>query len=279
MARRTVRSLQGRARPSRRGRRVRTSSLGGSTRLLLLVVLLVLGAVALERGGWLPERMTAAVRTMEGWLEPLLREAGIELPPRSDEPPPPASTADDGAAVAQALALLGRVAVAPERPRSYDRDAWPHWLDLDGDCMNARHEVLAAESLAPATLSTDGCDVVGGLWRDAYTGETFRDPSDVDVDHFVPLAEAHRSGGYAWDEERRVAFANDLGDTRALIAVSASANRSKSDQGPEEWLPPDAAYRCRYVADWVAVKVRWSLSMDERERVTVENLLRSCAAG
>jgi hypothetical protein len=119
---------------------------------------------------------------------------------------------------------------------------------------------------------------LGGLWRDAYTGETTREPSKPDVGHVVPLAEAHRSGGHAWDQERRAAFANDLGDTRALIAVSASANRPKGDQGPEEWLPSDAADRCRYVASWVAVKARWSLSMNERERVTVGNVLRSCTA-
>lgn len=61
--------------------------------------------------------------------------------------------------------------------------------------------------------------------------------------------------------------------------MSASANRAKGDQGPEEWLPPVVTYHCRYVADWVAVKVRWSLSMDERERVTVGNLLRGCGGG
>ncbi len=59
--------------------------------------------------------------------------------------------------------------------------------------------------------------------------------------------------------------------------MSASANRSKGDQGPEDWLPPLPAHRCRYVADWVVVKVRWSLSMDEREHVTVGNILRDCA--
>jgi hypothetical protein len=143
--------------------------------------------------------------------------------------------------------------------------------------MNARHEVLAAESLGALTLSRDDCYVLGGLWRDAYTGETTREPSKPDVGHVVPLAEAHRSGGHAWDQERRAAFANDLGDTRALIAVSASANRPKGDQGPEEWLPSDAADRCRYVASWVAVKARWSLSMNERERVTVGSLPKACA--
>jgi hypothetical protein len=251
-------------------------------------VLAGLGLVALERADVLPGSLAATVRQAERWLEPaledLLSEAGLDLPSGRDQTAPrsrlpsPTSASEDEAAVAQALELFASIPIGPERPRGYDRESWPHWLDADGDCMDARHEVLLAESLVPAQLSADGCDIEGGLWRDAYTGETFRDPSALDVDHLVPLAEAHRSGGREWDRERRAAFANDLGDTRTLIAVSASANRSKGDQGPEEWLPSAAGYRCRYAADWVAVKARWRLSMDERERVTVGNLLSDCAA-
>jgi hypothetical protein len=133
-----------------------------------------------------------------------------------------------------------------------------------------------AESIGPVRLSPDGCQVIGGLWRDAYTDEVYRDPSMLDVDHLVPLAEAHGSGGRGWSRDRRAAYANDLEDTRTLIAVSAAANRAKGDQGPEEWLPPDAGHRCRYAADWVAVRARWRLGMDERERVSVGNLLQAC---
>lgn len=179
----------------------------------------------------------------------------------------------------QVLAYLETIRVEPERREDYDRSDWPHWLDADGNCRNTRHEVLAAESLRPPALSADGCKVVGGLWRDLFTGELEREPRRLDVDHFVPLAEAHRSGAHAWSRERKAAFANELSDPQSLIAVSASANRSKSDKGPEDWLPPDPAYRCRYVADWVAVKARWRLSMDERERVVVGNILRACSAG
>jgi hypothetical protein len=39
--------------------------------------------------------------------------------------------------------------------------------------------------------------------------------------------------------------ASDFEDTSSLIAVSASANRSKGDQGAEEWLPPEPSYHCR----------------------------------
>nr|WP_211262924.1 HNH endonuclease family protein [Rubellimicrobium mesophilum] len=189
---------------------------------------------------------------------------------------PPVLGGDAGDA-AQALVLLERIPVEAERPLGFDREDWPHWLDTDRDCQDARQEVLAAESEVPVRWDTQRCDVVSGLWRDAYTGQTVRDPRALDVDHMVPLAEAFRSGGRDWDMERRAAYANDLQDGRTLIAVSASANRSKGDQGPEDWLPPEVSYRCRYVADWVAVKVRWSLSMDERERVTVGNILRACA--
>ena len=73
--------------------------------------------------------------------------------------------------------------------------------------------------------------------------------------------------------------ARDLGDPRTLVAVPREANRAKSAQGPEDWLPPDPAHRCRYVADWVAVKARWGLAMDERERVAVGDRLAACARG
>lgn len=245
---------------------------------MFALAVLLLGAVALERAALLPEPAATALRRVEAWLEPVLRDLGIERPPASTPGAEPAPGAPgDPAAVAQALTLLDRIPVAPERRRGYDRSDWPHWLDVDGDCLDTRDEVLAAESLERMTLDAEGCNLVAGLWLDAYTGQTTRDPGRLDVDHVVPLAEAWRSGGHAWSAERRAAYANDLGDPRTLAAVSASANRSKGDQGPEEWLPPERDTRCGYVAGWVAIKARWQLSMDERERIAVGNLLRACA--
>jgi hypothetical protein len=173
-------------------------------------------------------------------------------------------------------AALARIRVEPEHRRGYDRDAWPHWLDLDGDCLDTRDEVLLAESAEPVVGTPDGCDVIGGLWYGRYTGEVYRNPRVLDIDHLVPLQEAHDSGGHAWSRERRAAYANDLTDPRTLIAVHRSSNRSKGADGPEEWLPPDRSYRCRYVADWIAVKARWDLSMDVSERVAVGNVVSDC---
>lgn len=160
----------------------------------------------------------------------------------------------------------------------YDRDDYlPRWADRDGDCMDTRDEVLAQESVIEPTLSGDGCEVVGGRWPGRYTGRTFTDPSDLDIDHIVPLAEAHASGAAEWSIERKRRYANDLEHPAALIAVEAGANRSKGADDPAEWRPPDASYHCRYLRQWVQVKDVWGLAMDRAERQAIESGLRDCA--
>jgi hypothetical protein len=68
--------------------------------------------------------------------------------------------------------------------------------DADGDCQDTPAEVLIVESTITVTLSADGCDVIAGQWVDIYTSRVFTDPSLLDIDHMVPLADAHRSGGH-----------------------------------------------------------------------------------
>ena len=94
------------------------------------------------------------------------------------------------------LLLLPAFALA-ECP-AYDRKAWKHWIDEDRDCQNARHEVLIAESSSTVVFKTDkGCRVISGAWNDSYSVRTITDASKLDIDHMVPLKEAHESGGYA----------------------------------------------------------------------------------
>lgn len=90
-----------------------------------------------------------------------------------------------------------------------------------------------------------------------------------------PLAEAWDSGASAWSGKRRERYANDLGDSRALVAVTARSNRQKSDQDVTEWLP-DEAMVCRYVADWTAIKLRWNLTLDPVEQQTLTGLAANC---
>lgn len=162
----------------------------------------------------------------------------------------------------------------------YDRDDWRHWTDDDHNCRNTRHEVLAAESEVPVRYSSkDRCKVTHGRWRCPFTGRTITDPRKLDVDHMVPLHEAHRSGGDTWSAERKRRYANERTDAGHLIAVDRAANRSKGDQGPDAWLPDNAAYRCTYVEEWVRIKERWSLSMDSKEQRAVEAARAECARG
>ncbi len=79
---------------------------------------------------------------------------------------------------------------------AFERALYPHWIDADGDCRDTRAEVLAAESLTPVRYDGRGCKVVAGRWFDPFTGRTLTDPSMIDIDHRVPLAEAHRSGAH-----------------------------------------------------------------------------------
>ena len=164
---------------------------------------------------------------------------------------------------------------APAEP--YKRSLYPHWVDEDGDCQDTRQEVLIAESLVPPVLDAAGCTVVSGRWHDPYTDQFFTKPGKLDVDHMVPLKEAHESGGLLWGRTRRRAFANDLGDERSLIAVSASANRQKAHKDPSAWLPKNVAFRCTYVAQWLAVKARWELAQDVVEANATAEIVAACA--
>jgi hypothetical protein len=161
--------------------------------------------------------------------------------------------------------------VAPETRAGYDRTKFRHWTDANGDCQDTRSEVLRQETVGKITGS---CTVVTGQWRSIYDGLTWTQASDVDIDHLVPLAEAWDSGAKRWNSATRKAYANDLGDARSLIAMTDNLNQSKGDKDPAQWMP--AQRRCTYVAQWVAVKIRWSLRVDRAEKRALKNLGDNC---
>ena len=119
--------------------------------------------------------------------------------------------------------------------------------------------------------------MTSGHWLAPYTNTVVTDPSKLDVDHMVPLGNAHASGAWNWSAEQRERYANHLADSQHLIAVTASANRSKGARGPEEWKPADQSYWCQYATDWITIKDDWGLTVTLREADALTGMLDTCA--
>jgi hypothetical protein len=163
---------------------------------------------------------------------------------------------------------------ATEVRTGYDRDLFNHWIDADGDGCHTRKEVLIAEADDPVTVGS-GCALTGGRWFSYYDRVSWTDQSRIDIDHMVPLAEAWDSGARTWSSSTRQAFANDLGDGRSLVGVTDSVNQAKGDKDPAAWMP--TYDKCRYVREWVAVKLRWRLTVDTSERAALRSQASGCS--
>ncbi len=195
----------------------------------------------------------------------------------------PATDASSAATATSPPSLVKQPAIAsvPNDIPAYNRDEWRHWSDADGDCQNTRAEVLISESLSAVTFTpaSGGCTVSTGLWIGPFTGRSFTQASDVDVDHMVPLKNAHDSGGWAWSAQKKKEYANNLSNVQHLVAVDDGSNQAKGARGPEEWMPPLAAYWCQYAADWIEVKNVWGLSATVVEWTALQSMLTTCPGG
>jgi Protein of unknown function (DUF1524) len=188
------------------------------------------------------------------------QQAAVAYPPT----PPSAS---------QAAAMLNALTVAtPGSLDGYDRDLFPHWINQSGNC-DTREVVLQRDGTG---VAVDGsCQPTSGQWYSVYDSVWVGDSSDVDIDHIVPLAEAWRSGASGWSTGQRQSFANDLSIAQ-LIAVSASSNRSKGDDDPAQWTPPNQNTWCIYAREWIWVKHSYGLTTDSAEKGALQSLLGTC---
>ncbi|ASW53463.1 HNH endonuclease family protein [Plantactinospora sp. KBS50] len=170
--------------------------------------------------------------------------------------------------------MIANLPVAAEVRTGYNRSLFPLWIDADGNGCNTRYEVLIAEAVTAPSIGS-GCKLTGGRWYSYYDAAYWTDPSDLDIDHVVPLAEAWDSGARDWTTSRRQSYANDLADSRTLVAVTDNVNQSKGDRDPAEWMP--TYDRCRYIGEWAAVKTRWRLTADSAEKSALTSYASSCS--
>lgn len=161
--------------------------------------------------------------------------------------------------------------VAAETPAGYARSKFQLWVDANGDCQDTRAEVLVSES---KSRTTGGCTIDTGKWFSYYDRRTWTAASDVDIDHLVPLKEAWDSGAKKWNADTRKRYANDLHDRRTLVAVTDNVNESKGDRDPADWMPQYG--KCKYVRQWTAVKIRWSLKVNRAEKTKLAHVAAGC---
>ncbi|MBN1171600.1 MAG: HNH endonuclease [Micromonosporaceae bacterium] len=182
-------------------------------------------------------------------------------------------TGDERALGEQATADLATLRVATANSmKGYSRDRFPHWSD-QGDGCDTRDVVLKRDG--SNVKIKNSCTITSGKWTSVYDNKTFTDPGKLDIDHMVPLANAWRSGADSWEDTKRSSFANDL--TRPqLLAVSATTNRSKGDQDPSQWTPPNKAYWCVYATKWITVKSQWDLTVTAAEKSKLAEMLETC---
>ena len=170
----------------------------------------------------------------------------------------------------------GILFISTDQLEGYDRGRFKHWIDADKNGCDTRAEVLIAEARVKPKKAAK-CKLTGGKWLSSYDGISYTDASKLDIDHLVPLAEAWRSGAWAWTDQQRMEYANDLEDEWALNAVTASVNRSKGDKDIASWLPKKNV--CAYLAGWVTIKARFEMTVDIAEAKIINKYYSSCGLG
>jgi hypothetical protein len=200
----------------------------------------------------------------------------------SQQPPWPAqspSRLDQTRADARRLPVKGW-----ELTSDFDRrrfgETWSDDVDVEfgHNGCNTRDDVLRRD-LTDLVVRPGTCYAQSGTLHDPYGTESIafvRGPdtsSAVQIDHVVSLSDAWYKGARSWDDQRRRNFAND---PRNLLAVGGDVNFDKAFRDAASWLPPNATFRCEFVARQVTVKTAYGLWVSAKEKQAMQNVLADC---
>ena len=150
----------------------------------------------------------------------------------------------------------GGLLIAPEdRCAPYDRDEYRYSQSVES-------EIVAA---------------MGGRVYGPYTGRHFSSTSHTDIEHIVAVSEGHDSGLCAADPSVRHRFASDLLNlTLAAPEVNRCGRTGKCAHDAAEWLPP--RNRCWFAVRVIAVKFKYSLTVDRDEAIALQRVLSGCTS-
>lgn len=215
-----------------------------------------------------------------GWLIGLVHIPGIE------SPIPGAQAQIGGVPAARLEAAKASLASIPVKGRApktgYARTQFGQaWADTDRNGCDTRNDILGRDLVSPVFKpGTRDCLVLSGTFHDPYTGKTIdfqrgERSGDVQIDHVVPLSDAWQKGAQQWTAQRRLEFANDPANLRAMDGPS---NQEKGDADLATWLPPNKPFRCEYAVTIVEVKAAYGLWMTDAEHGKAAELLSACKA-
>lgn len=173
--------------------------------------------------------------------------------------------------------LVSKQLPVPKEP--YDRDRqFGTWIvdGRKGSCLNTRGVVLVRDSSSTVGLDpANRCYVQLGTWYDPYTNSQFKGANQVQIDHFVPLKHVYISGGFKWDARTKCLYSNYTGYRTHLMTVSATENMKKGDATPYSYLPPNRAFTCAYLINWLKIKKIWNLDLIPPETQAIGNAFKA----
>ena len=126
-----------------------------------------------------------------------------------------------------------------------------------------------SQSVEPRIVASMG-DIIYG----PYTGTWFASTRDTDIEHIVARSEAHDSGLCMADAATRKAFASDL--LNLTLAGETVNRRQKVANDAAEWLPD--LNGCWFADRVVRVRVKYDLTIDQREADALDAILSGCSS-
>ncbi len=194
--------------------------------------------------------------------------------------------------VAPGTDVLAGIPEIPVRIRGFDYrrdafgDAWTDDNPAPGghNGCDTRNDILNRDLTDKTFVSIKRCPdaVATGTLHDPYTNDVIaftrgaKVGASVQIDHIVPLALAWDLGARNWTDDMRLRFANDPAN---LLAVEGQANQDKGDKEPASWMPPNAAFRCQYAMQFIAVLRGYQLPVDMPSADALRQAAATCPTG
>ena len=131
----------------------------------------------------------------------------------------------------------------------------------------------ASDYSYPQSVEIRIIESLGAIWS-PYTGRTFTNRRETDIEHIVARSEAHDSGLCAATANTRRRFSTDQLN---LTLASPSVNRhQKRAHDAADWLP--TLNQCWFADRVVRVRQKYNLSIDRREADALDRVLNSCVS-